>query len=129
MSDEIESAGDVKPKRKYTRRNITGIDQVDDIANNFMERFIDENVPEDADAEVGVEFDGEILDGITPDESKEVKFLGQEPVNNSLKAKMERALGINCQMELKPWRGLDHWRCKKCGWDTFKADMAKNHRC
>jgi len=119
-----EASDEPKPKRKYTRRTIYADPALNEAANEAIESFIDTHIADDAD--VGIEVEPiEPFDAPT----QEVKLLNPIPENNSLKAKVERFLGINCPMELKPWRGVDHWRCTKCSFSTFKADIAKDHRC
>lgn len=114
-----------EPKRRYQRRKVTGIEKVDDIINDFAEKV---SADEDTEVEVGLEFDGEVVEAPAEEQSPP-KLLFTEPVDNSLKAKIERALNVNNPMVFKPWRGLDHWACTKCKFTTFKAEVAKGHRC
>lgn len=124
MTDEQVNDAET-PKRRYQRRKVTGIEQVDDIINGFAEKVSEE---EEADVEVGVEFDGDLVEAPAAEDTPP-QLLFTEPVNNSLKAKIERALNINNPMVFKPWRGRDHWACSNCKFTTFEATAANNHRC
>ena len=63
------------------------------------------------------------------DENAPARTLGDEIPNNSIKAKVTRALGVLGTMEKGSWSGLDQWTCTKCGFSTFNESDADNHRC
>jgi hypothetical protein len=117
MSDDIET-----PKRKYTRRgSMFGNDKLDDAAASIINDVID--AADDLPQEVEVEVEP------IQSESKEVKFLGEEPVSNSITSKIAKKLGYRKSMENIPWKGIDRWVCQTCKWETFDKQRAKAHSC
>ncbi len=111
-SSELNQSNDKGAKGKR-------VGKLQKIAESVQSAFT--NKP-DGDEDGGLE----IIEQADP---SEIKLLNPEPTDNSLKAKLSRKLGIGKTMVEGRWSGLPHWRCPKCLWTTFKAEVADNHRC
>lgn len=118
MSEDAED----KPKRKYTRR-VNSL--VDDVIQEAAAEIAEENGIEDYDIDVG----GIQVERIESDEPQPLKFIGAEPTSDTEKAKRVKLFGTNDSMKFTPWKGIDMWSCTLCGWSSFEKIKARRHCC
>lgn len=123
MSDDIDNSED-KPKRKYIRRAIFGDPKVDAVFEEKVDELVDAAIKR---GEIEDITDVEVVP--EPNQSKPMRFLGEEPVNSSFISKIAKKLGRNKSMVNKPWKGKDRWVCESCKWETFDAKRARLHSC